>query len=95
MPSKLEMYIDILNVLEQKGPLRASHIMDEANLSRSILNGSLSFLLKQGLVEEQASESSVVYVNTARGSAVIKFFNDLAKALPVKDEDGEILRVSY
>ena len=89
------MYIDILNVLEQKGPLKVSHIMTEANLSRSILNGSLSFLLKQGLIEEQASESSVVYLNTARGSAVIKFFNDLAKTLPVKDENGQILPVNF
>ena len=27
MGSKLEMYVDILNVLEQRGPLKVSHIM--------------------------------------------------------------------
>lgn len=96
MPPKLEMYVDILNVLEQRGSLKASHIMREVNLNHNVLNGNLEFLIKQGLIEERADgESSVVYANTARGSAVIKFFTDLDKALPVKERDVEILPVRH
>jgi predicted transcriptional regulator len=96
MPSKLEMYVDILNVLEQKGPLKVSHIMNEVNVNSNVLNGGLDFLIKQGLIEEQVvGESGAVYANTARGTSVVKFFKDLAKALPVKEEEGEILPVRY
>lgn len=96
MPSKIEMYIDILNVLEHKGPLKTSHIMHEVNINRNVLNGNFEFLIKQGLIEERvAGESSVVYANTARGSAVIKFFMGLDEALPAKKEDGGILPVRY
>jgi predicted transcriptional regulator len=96
MPSKLEMYVDILNVLEQKGPLKVSHIMNEVNVNINVLNGCLDFLIKQGLIEERVvGDSSAVYANTARGTSVVKFFKDLAKALPVKEEDGAILPVTY
>ena len=96
MASKLEMYIDILNVLEQKGPLKVSQITDEANLSCNMLNGCLDFLIKQGLIEERIVEkNSAVYVNTDRGTQVIKFFIQLDKALPAKDENGRILPVPY
>ncbi len=96
MASKLEMYVDILNVLEQKGPLKASYILHEANINRNALNGSLGFLIKQGLIEERSTgETSVVYANTARGKAVIKFFTNLDKALPVKEEDNGIPPVRY
>jgi predicted transcriptional regulator len=47
--SKLEMYVDILKVLVQRGPLKFSHIMYKANLNCSILIQYLEFLVKQGL----------------------------------------------
>ncbi len=96
MASKLEMYVDILNVLEHSSPLKVSQIMSETNLNSNIINRYLEFLIKQGLVEEQVTEkSTVVYANTPRGTQVIKFFIGLDKALPPKDEDGKILRVPY
>jgi predicted transcriptional regulator len=93
--SKLEMYVDILNVLAQRGPLKVSQIMYELNVNCNILKKHLDFLIKQGLIEERAVEkSSVVYANTARGTEVIRFFRELDKALSVK-EDGKILPVPY
>jgi predicted transcriptional regulator len=94
--SKLEMYVDILNVLAQRGPLKVSHIMYKANVNCNILKEYLDFLIKQGLIEERVvRKSSVVYANTARGTEVIKFFRELDKALSVKEEDGKILPVPY
>lgn len=93
--SKLEMYTDILKVLAQKGPLQLNHIMCQANVNGDILKGYLDFLIKQGLIEESVmGNSSVVYANTNRGTAVIKFFGELDKALPV-EEDGKFLSVPY
>jgi len=96
MGSKLEMYVDILNVLEQKGPLNVSHIMLKANLNCNTLKGYLDFLIKQGLIEERAVEKTgIVYANTARGAAVIKFFTKLDRTLSEKEEDDKILPVPY
>jgi predicted transcriptional regulator len=40
--SKLEMYIDILNVLAHRGPLKLTHVMYKANVNCSILNEYLA-----------------------------------------------------
>ena len=93
--SKLEMYIDILKVLAQKGPLQQNHIISQANVNCDILKGCLDFLIKQGLIEEKVDGgSSLVYANTRRGFAVIKFFGGIDKVLPA-EEDGKFLPVSY
>jgi predicted transcriptional regulator len=86
--SKLEMYVDILKVLAQKGPTKLTHIMYKANVNSSILKEYLDFLIKQGLIEERAvGKNRVVYANTDRGSTVIKYFRELNKALSVIDEE--------
>ena len=94
--SKLEMYVDILRVLAQRGPLKLTHIMYKANVNCNILKGYLDFLIKQGLIEERVvGKSKLVYANTARGTAVIKFFRELNKALSVIEEDGKPFPVPY
>jgi predicted transcriptional regulator len=92
--SKLEVYVDILRVLAQRGPLKVTHIMYKANVNCNILKEHLDFLIKQGLIEERVvGKSRVVYVNTARGTTVLKYFRELNKALPLIEEDGKILPV--
>jgi predicted transcriptional regulator len=94
MVSKLEMYVDILNVLEQRGPLKVSHIMHEANVNCSTLKGCLEFLIKQGLIEERiVGKNGVVYGNTTRGTQVIKFFTEMDRTLSVREVDDKILPV--
>jgi predicted transcriptional regulator len=51
--SKLEMYIVILNVLANKGPMKMTHIMYKANLNCNVLRENLDFLIKQKLIEER------------------------------------------
>jgi predicted transcriptional regulator len=94
--SKLEMYVDILKVLGQKGPLKLTHIMYKANVNCKVLKEYLDFLLKQGLIEERvAGKSRIVYANTQRGIMVLKYFRELNKALPILEEDGKLLPLSY
>ena len=96
MASKLEMYVDILSVLEQRGSLRVSQIMHKANLNCNTLKRCLDFLTKQGLIEEKVvGKSSVVYGNTARGAVVVKFFIGLDRTLSVKEEESNIAPVPY
>ena len=82
--TKLEIYIDILFVLTQKGPLNLTHIRYEANVNSSILKEYLSFLIKQGLVEEYTTgKKRVAFIITPHGIAALKFFRVVKQVLPI------------
>jgi len=86
--SKLEMYVDILKVLAQRGPLKLTHIMYKANVNCSVLSEYLEFLLKQGLVEERIlKKNRTIYGVTQHGLTVLKAFRELTQALPILEED--------
>ncbi len=95
--SKLEMYVDILEVLAQRESLELTHIVYKANVSCDVLKEYLSFLIKQGLIEERVvGKGKVVYANTARGISVLKFFRgELDNPLPIIEEAGKILPAPY
>ncbi len=96
--SKLEMYVDILKVLGQKGPLKLTHIMYKANVNCKVLKEYLDFLLTQGLIEERyvgKKKNRIVYANTQRGITVLKYFRELNKALPMIEEDQRELPLAY
>ncbi len=85
--SKLEMYIDILKVLAQRGPLKLTHIMYKANVNCSVLKEYLNFLIQQNLVEEQTvGKKRIVYVVSEKGLMVLKYFRELKVMLPVIEE---------
>jgi len=85
--SKLEMYVDILNVLSHRGPLKLTHIMYKANVNCSVLKQYLDFLIEQNLVEEQTvGKKRIVYAITDRGRTVLKYFRELRSILPIVEE---------
>ena len=88
--SKLEMHVGILTVLTNKGPLQLTNLMCEANINCDVIRELLCFLVKQGLVEEiKVSENGVVYAITERGTSVVRFFGQLDKSLPAKNQQNE------
>jgi predicted transcriptional regulator len=94
--SKLEIHVDILRVLAHRGPLQQTDIMDQANLNGNILQENLVFLTKQGLIEEiVVGKNTVAYTNTSRGAAVVRFFGELDKTLPVDQEEDKFLPASF
>ena len=81
--SKLETYIDIVNVLARNGPLKLTHVMYKANVNCNVLKGDLGFLIKQGLVEERTlTKERVVFTVTPRGITVLNYFRQLTEMLP-------------
>ena len=87
--SKLEMYIDILRVLAQRGPLKLTHIMYKANVNCSVLKEYLDFLIQQELIEEKTvGKKRIVFAVTEKGISVLKYFRELKVMLPVV-EDGQ------
>jgi predicted transcriptional regulator len=86
--SKLEMYVDILNVLAHRGPLKLTHVMYKANVNCSILKEQLEFLIRQGLVEERKlGKRRVAYGITERGLTVLKQFREFKQVLPITEEE--------
>jgi predicted transcriptional regulator len=86
--SKLEIYLDILGVLERSDQLKLTHIMYETNVNCCILKEFLDFLMKQNLVEERiVGRQRVAYSITQRGITVLKCFRELKQALPIVDEN--------
>jgi predicted transcriptional regulator len=89
--SKMEMYVDVLKVLAQNGPLKLTHIMYKANVNCSVLKQNLDFLIQQNLIEEQIrrkkrNKIKVRYAITERGKTVIRYFNEVNRALQITEE---------
>lgn len=94
--SKLEMYVDILTVLAQRGPLKLTHVMYKANVNCSVLKEYLDFLMKQGLVEERTiGKRRAVFAITQRGITVLKYFKELKQVLPIVEEARSQVPIPY
>jgi predicted transcriptional regulator len=79
--SKIETYVDTLDLLAHTGPLSLSHVMYKIN-DAGRLGNCMAFLVKQGLVEERTAEmKSVLYEVTKRGLSVIRFFGENKKII--------------
>lgn len=63
--SKLQMYVDVLNVLVFHGPMRVTRITSKTNLSHGLLKPILNNLIQNNLVEERAlRKNAIVYAPT-------------------------------
>ena len=94
--SKLEMYVDVLKVLSQRGPLKLTHIMYKANVNCKVLKEYLDFLVGHGLVEERiVGKQRVVYATTQRGVTVLKYFRELEQVFPIVEEDRNGMFVPF
>ena len=87
------MYIDILKVLAQKGPLKLTHVMYKANVNCSVLKDNLEFLIEQNLIEEKLTQkrrnkTKITYAITEKGRTVIKYFNEVNRALQITEENN-------
>ena len=81
------MYIDILQVLSRRGPLKLTHVMYKANVNCKVLKEYLDFLTTQNLIEERSvGRSRTVFAITQRGITVLKYFRELKQALPIVEE---------
>jgi predicted transcriptional regulator len=90
------MYVDILSVLAQRGPLKLTHVMYKANVNCNILKEYLDFLIEQKLVEERSTgKLRVVYAVTQRGITVLRQFKELKEVLPIVVEARNQAMILY
>ena len=85
--SKMEMHLDILKTLAQRGPLKLTHIMYKANVNCCVLKQYLEFLITHELVQEKTVKKKVVFEISQKGLLVLKYFRDLQVMLPSLEED--------
>jgi len=94
--SKMEMHLDILKILAQKGPLKLTHIMYKSNVNCSVLKEYLDFLIKQEMIEEKTlRKERIVYAITKKGQNVIAYFRELQILLPFEEEKTLIPPMLY
>jgi predicted transcriptional regulator len=87
----MEMYIDILKVLAQNGPMKLTHVMYKANVNCGVLKEHLDFLIQQNLIEElilhkKRNKTKIRYTVTDRGKTVLKYFNEVNRAFQTTRE---------
>ena len=88
--SKMEMEVDILKILAQKGPLKLTHIMYKTNVNCNVLNTNLEFLIGQGLIEvRKVGRGSHVYLITGLGLTLLKSWKEVKQLLPMVKEENE------
>jgi len=86
--SKLEMYIDILDVLAFKGPLKLTHIMYKSNVNCNVLKSQLDFLVKNNLVQERRLQKErIVYAITPKGMSTLKAFTQIKQVFPNEEKE--------
>ena len=91
--SKLEIRLTMLSAIKE-GIDKPTRIMYAANLSWKPTQRTLTQLVKQGLINEIEETDNVKskkrYEITEKGLAVMKYFDDAKKLLPVDDIYNQI-----
>jgi len=89
--SKLEIYVDVLRVLANHGPLKLTHIMYKSNINCTVLKTFLDSLIQQKLVEERIIQKrkgkKTTYAITERGKTAFNYFKEIKMALQTNEEN--------
>jgi predicted transcriptional regulator len=72
--SRLELYIEVLASLEKLQASNFITIQEKAKVGQAFLKHAISFLEKQGLIKKEEIENETVYLITARGDRVTRYF---------------------
>lgn len=86
--SKIEICIEILSILDQRGLSRITHIMYNTNTNCSLLKEILVFMMKQNLVaEKNVGKDRIAYCITQRGRSILHAFLELNQILPLVENN--------
>jgi predicted transcriptional regulator len=77
--SKLEIYLEILKIIEGKKPTKLEAIKKRTNLDDDFVNHAVDFLERQNLVEKRTFKDNTTYKSTDRGERLSRYFTELAQ----------------
>ena len=76
--SKLSIYIDVLKVLFNTGPLKTNQLIFETMLKEDELSKIIDFLLKLQLIEKKVKrKNEMLFSITQKGIRALTFFKDV------------------
>ena len=88
--SKIEICIEILSILSQRGLSRITHIMYNTNTNCGLLKEIMVFMIKQNLVEaKNVGKDRVAYCITQRGISILNAFKELNQILPLVENNSD------
>jgi predicted transcriptional regulator len=100
--SKLEMYIEVLNTIND-GEKKPTRIMYSVNTSWKSLQGILSSLVDQELISEvdmsnirrkRDKRTNTIFEITPKGQNVIRYFNQAKGLISVKSKKRSPLQIT-
>jgi predicted transcriptional regulator len=88
--SGLEINLNILKILAQKGPLKLVHIMHIANVNCDALKEYVKFLTRQGLIEKcLVEEERKVFMINQKGLTLLESWKELKQSLPAVENQTD------
>ncbi len=78
-PSRLELYLEILNSLDQLQAANAITLQEKAKVGQAFFKHAVDFLEKQDFIRKEDVEGETIYRITARGDRVSRYFSVQAK----------------
>jgi DNA-binding IclR family transcriptional regulator len=98
-PSKLDKYLNILEVLAER-PQKIDSIASKVHMEAVEIKRRMNFLVSNGVVNERpTTDNRITYALNDRGYAVFKtlrvfkYFEKLKESLPVIEEAKEIASI--
>jgi len=77
--SRVQIMVDILRVIHERGKARPTHILYGANLSHDRLKKYLKELETNGLIVKENMRNYVVYRLTSKGYKLLKEYDKIRK----------------
>lgn len=91
--SKLEIYLEILNILDHRDALKLAQIINVTNLDFNGLRENIGFLINQGLIEVKIiHQKRKIYSITPLGSKVLNQFRALKETIQIINQENIIVR---
>jgi predicted transcriptional regulator len=69
--SKLDIIIDILNCINEKGRIKPTHLMYRSNLSHIQMKRYVSELVEKDLIKKRAEKNKTLMVITEKGRSFL------------------------
>ncbi|MCW3998515.1 MAG: winged helix-turn-helix domain-containing protein [Candidatus Bathyarchaeota archaeon] len=85
--SRIQICLDVLSILSQRGLSRITHIMYESNTNCRVLKNNLTYMVQKGLVDKKpVGKERIAYQITQKGVTILNKFKEFKQMLPVVEE---------
>ncbi len=85
--SRIQICIDVLSILSQRGLSRITHIMYDSNTNCRVLKNNLTYMIQKDLIERKfVGKQRIAYQVTQKGVTILKTFKEFKQMLPIVEE---------